>query len=96
MPFLVITKLDLYKNTKTMENNVFEAIIPLKIQDLVSLIIEKKQFDFDASLQYLYNSQLYAALSVEETKLWHLSSEKLLDMLEKEEHTGNLEYPDFF
>ena len=78
-----------------MENNTFEAIIPLKIQDLVSLIIEKKQFDFNVALHYLYNSQLYAALSVEEMKLWHLSSEKLLDMLENEKHTEYLEYPDF-
>ncbi|MDD4971817.1 MAG: hypothetical protein PHT07_20515 [Paludibacter sp.] len=78
-----------------MEENVFESIMPLKVEDLVSLIVEKKQVDFDIALQYLYESKLYDALSIEETKLWHLSTEKLLDMLITEKNTGELVYPDY-
>jgi hypothetical protein len=78
-----------------MQESVFESIMPLKVEDLISLIVEKQQLDFDAALLYLYDSKLYDALSVEETKLWHLSTEKLFDMLITEKDTGELIYPDF-
>jgi hypothetical protein len=73
----------------------FESIVELKVQDLVSLIIECKSLAFEDALQYLYESKLYAALTDEGTKLWHLSTEKLFDMLKTEEETGKLIYPDF-
>ena len=78
-----------------MEKSVFESIMPLKVEDLISLIVEKKQYEFDSALSYLYDSKLYDALSIEETKLWHLSSEKLFDMIVTEKETGELIYPDF-
>ncbi len=78
-----------------MDNQVFESIFPFKVEDLVSLIIEKKQFSFDEALDYLYRSKLYDALQFEETKLWHLSTEKLFDMLVNEDFTDTLDYPDF-
>ena len=78
-----------------MDNQVFESIFPFKVEDLVSLIIEKKQFSFDEALDYLYSSKLYDALQFEETKLWHLSTEKLFDMLVNEDFTDTLDYPDF-
>ena len=77
-----------------MENEVFKPIIPFKIQDLTSLIIERKQIKFQKAIQYLYSSKLYEALSNEETKLWHLSIEKLFDMLENEKRTRKIIYPD--
>lgn len=55
----------------------------------------KKQISFDEALEHLYSSALYSALSDEETKLWHLSSEKLVEMLEEEKRTNLLVYPDF-
>jgi len=78
-----------------MVEKLFESIMPLKVEDLISLIVENKQFEFEIALQYLYDSKLYNALSVEETKLWHLSTEKLFDMLENEKDTDELIYPDF-
>jgi len=78
-----------------MEESVFESVMPFKVQDLISLIVEKEQLEFDVALQYLYETKLYDALSVEDTKLWHLSSEKLYDMLVTEKETGELIYPDF-
>ena len=78
-----------------MDNNVFKSIIPLKIQDIISIIKERKQFNFQNALHYLYESKLYDALSIEDTKLWHLSSEKLFDMLENEKLTQEIIFPDY-
>lgn len=78
-----------------MEKDKFEAILPLKIQDLISLIMKKKNLEFENALDYLYISKLYKILSKEESKIWHLSSEKLFEILEKEQITKKVEFPDF-
>ncbi|MDR1649965.1 MAG: hypothetical protein LBR71_06860 [Synergistaceae bacterium] len=41
-----------------------------------------------------YNSELYAMLENEESKLWHLSAETLYDLLEQELNTGKIDYPE--
>jgi hypothetical protein len=78
-----------------MDSKTFEAILPLKIQDLISLINKNKNLNFNEALHYLYNSKLYEKLSEEESKLWHLSTAKLFLMLEDEKNTKMLTYPDF-
>ena len=78
-----------------MDNNVFKSIIPLKIQDIISIIKERKHFNFHNALHYLYESKLYDVLSIEDTKFWHLSSEKLFDMLENEKLTKKIIFPDY-
>jgi hypothetical protein len=78
-----------------MNNLAFDSIIPIKIQEIISVIIDCKKITFDQALEYLYSSKLYEELSNEETKLWHLSSEKLFEMLEVEKNTQTLVYPDF-
>ena len=78
-----------------MTEEGFQALIPFKIEDFISLIIDRKQLDFEGAIVYLYDSKLYEALSKEETKLWHLSIPELFNMLETEKNTGNFEYPDF-
>lgn len=78
-----------------MDDKQFEAIIEIKIEELVSLLMEKKEFDFENALNYLYISKLYNALITEHTKLWHLSALKLEDMLETENRTNELVYPDY-
>ena len=79
-----------------MNENEFEVIVGLKVKDLVSLIMVNIDMDdmVDA-VQYLYESKLYLNLSNEDTKLWHLSTEKLYDMLKNEKETNILVYPDF-
>jgi len=78
-----------------MDKTEFEAIFPYKMQDLVSRIIETLKIEFDDAVQILYESDLYEALSKEETKLWHLSTEKLLEILLIEKTTGKLIFPDY-
>ncbi len=73
----------------------FEVLIPYKIVDIISLIMGERSLNFTDALRYLYESKLYNLLSDESTKLWHLSSEKLFDILEHEKQHNQLELPDF-
>lgn len=77
-----------------MKRPDYSAIIPYKVLDIVSLIIENQKLKFIEALDYLYASLLYDMLSKEETKIWYLSNYKLFDMLEEEKRTKKLELPD--
>lgn len=76
-----------------MDKNVFDAIFPLKVQSLIRLMREQKQFSLEEALRYLYTSRLYALLEQEEMKLWHYSPRMLLEMLYHEKQTGELFLP---
>lgn len=78
-----------------MDKNEFESIVELKIQGIISLTLEHENFEFLDALQYLYESKLFVALLDESTKLWHLSAEKLFEMLKSEKLTNRLLYPDY-
>ncbi len=73
----------------------YATVIPYKVIETVSLIIENGKLDFYEALEYFYNSKLYSYLSDETTKLWHLSAEKLFNMLEENKNSNNFEFPDF-
>jgi hypothetical protein len=73
----------------------YSSLIPYKIIQTVSLIIEINKIDFIDAVSYLYKSKLYENLSIETTKLWHLSAEKLFDLLENEKQNNVFEFPDF-
>ena len=78
-----------------IQETEFDSFIELKVQDLVSLIIEIEKLEFVDALQYLYESKLYLALIDESTKIWHLSTEKLFEMLKNEKTKNELEFPDY-
>jgi hypothetical protein len=63
-----------------MEN----AILPFKINELVSLICEKKKLDITDAMSYLYASEFYKKLLDEKSKWWYLSGLNLYRVLEKE------------
>jgi len=73
----------------------FDALIELKIRDLVGLIMERSNLDFEDSIAFLYNSALYRLLVDENSKLWHLSDEKLYEMLIVEKEHNQLILPDY-
>lgn len=77
------------------ENINYASLIPYKILEIISLIIGNNQLNFINALNYLYASKLYNYLTDETTKLWHLSAEKLFEMLESEKKQGKLQFPDF-
>ena len=78
-----------------MIDQEFESILQLKIQEITNLILVDHRHNFVSALNYLYSSKLYESLSDESTKLWHLSPEKLVDMLKMEKKSNELIYPDF-
>lgn len=78
-----------------MNDKIFTAILPIKLQGLVCLISHENLLSFYDAIHYLYDSKLYDSLSIEETKLWHLSNYKLYSMLQDEKMTQNLTYPDY-
>ncbi|MCE5224435.1 MAG: hypothetical protein LLG05_01080 [Porphyromonadaceae bacterium] len=73
----------------------FESFVELKVRDIVAIVMERRNFDFEAAILYLYNSRLYDMLLDEESKLWHLSNEKLFEMLLEEKEHEQLVLPDY-
>jgi hypothetical protein len=71
----------------------FEVILPLKVEEVVGLLIEERKMSLDDALEYLYSSQLYSLLEDEETKMWHYSAQMLLHWLDNEKQTGHLTLP---
>lgn len=77
-----------------MEKNKFAAILPIVVGGLVNKIIEETYVSEDEAFDRLYNSELYAALENEETKVWTYSVPKLFELYQNEIKTGNLELPE--
>ena len=73
----------------------YTSLIPYKISNIISLLIVNNKLIFRDAIDYLYQSKMYELLSDTETKLWHLSPNKLYEMLEKEKLNNQFEYPDF-
>ena len=78
-----------------MGKREFESFVELKISDITALVMERKAFDFEMAIEYLYKSGLYRLLIHENTKLWHLSNEKLFEMLVNEKENKQLILPDY-
>jgi len=78
-----------------VEKNKFAAIFPVVIGGLVNEIIEETRVSDEEALELLYNSELYAALETEETKVWTYSVPKLMELYQNEIKTGKLELPDY-
>lgn len=78
-----------------MDNKKYESILPIKLQGLIALILEKEKLTFVNTLHYLYESELYKNLANEETKIWHLSNHKLYLMLNEEKKGNDFRYPDY-
>lgn len=77
-----------------MGQEQFSAIMPYISADLVAMIMEKKKISEEEAINKLYSSKLYASLELEETKVWHYSTEMLYHIFEEEEKSGILRFPD--
>jgi len=78
-----------------MDKKQFDQMLEIKISDLAALILQRQSIEFEDVLQLVYESELYTILSDETTKLWHLSNEKLFDMLMSEKNEKQLTLPDY-
>lgn len=77
-----------------MEKNKFNAILVILIPQVVELIAEKCKITNIAATDMLYQSELYALLEQEDTKLWHLSPLMLFTMFDEEQQTGSITFPE--
>lgn len=67
-----------------MEENLVKMMLPFKIQQLLETIIENNALAVKDAIHYLYSSDLYKQMSLEESYLWQLSTANLYDMLQTE------------
>lgn len=72
----------------------FYAMLPVISADIVKMIAEKRNVSEVKAIRLLYDSQLYAALEKEETKVWQYSTPMLYSLLEQEWDSGSIRYPD--
>ena len=77
-----------------MDRQQFSANLPYISSDLVALIAERRDLSDPEATQVLYSSQLYEALEDEATKVWQYSTPMLYHLLEQEEKTGHISFPD--
>ena len=77
-----------------MEQKKFEAILILIVPQVIGLIAERFHWDEISAARSFYESQLYALLEQEDTKLWQLSPLALFYMYEEEQRTGSISFPE--
>ena len=75
------------------KTNIETAIMPFKLQQLVELIMEKKQLGVEDAFHYFYTSNCYRLLLQEDTKLWYMSALGIFELLEEEKRAGKIENP---
>ena len=78
-----------------MNKEKFTALLPVFVTDLLKKIIEQKEISQDEAISLLYSSRLYMYLGNEQTKVWHYSTEKLLQLFEEEMNFGKFELPEY-
>jgi len=71
----------------------FKATLQMLVPMVIHIIMEKKEMPVVDSIKLFYSSRLYEKLETESTKLWHLSSFALYELLEIELETGELVFP---
>lgn len=64
--------------------SIEKAILPIKINELIQLISQKKRIGIADAVGYLYNSAFYDRLSNPKAKWWYMSGINLFRELEKE------------
>ena len=77
-----------------MEQKKFDAMLVLIIPQIIGLIIGKTGQGEVAATRDFYNSEVYALLEQEDTKLWQLSPLTIFNMYDEEKKTGNITFPE--
>ena len=65
-----------------MEEEKFGAVMGVIVPQVIRLITENYLYDEMTAVNEFYESELYALLEQEETKLWHFSPLTLFNMYE--------------
>jgi hypothetical protein len=77
-----------------MTKEKFSGILWLIIPQVIKLLVDKRQISSREAVKLLYDSELYAMLENEESKLWHLIAATLYSLLDEELTTGSITYPE--
>ncbi len=77
-----------------MEEEKFGAVMGVIVPQVIRLITENYLYDEMTAVNEFYESELYALLEQEETKLWHFSPLTLFNMFDEEKKTGSFEFPE--
>ena len=70
------------------------ALLTILIPPVIRLIMDNRKLDNIEATTLFYNSELYAMLENEKSKIWHLSPLTLYELLEEELETGSINYPE--
>lgn len=77
-----------------MNDEKFTAVMGMLVEQVVHLITENYEYDELTASNVFYNSEVYALLEQEETKLWHFSPLTLFNMFDEEQKTGRFTLPE--
>jgi len=77
-----------------MNQEKLSAILAILNPAVIMMIMEKKGLTNVEATKLFYNSNVYAMLENEESKLWHLSPLTLYDIFDEELTTGIINYPE--
>jgi hypothetical protein len=94
IPFQEQTINTIQKNKNTMTPEKLSALLALLIPAIIKMIIENRNISNIEATELFYNSELYAMLENESSKLWHLSALTLYELFEEEQTTGIINYPE--
>ena len=78
-----------------MDKNKFAAVLPIIVGSLVNKIIKETGLNDDEAFTSLYDTDLYANLENEETKVWTFSVPMLFDLYQEEKATGQVIFPEY-
>ena len=77
-----------------MNPEKLSALLAILNPAIVQLIMENRNLTGIEATKLFYNSEIYAMLENEASKLWHLSPLTLYELLEEELASGSINYPE--
>lgn len=77
-----------------MSDKQLSGILVLLVPQIIKEITDNEKESEDAATESFYNSQVYAVLENEKTKLWHLSPKAIYELYKQEKQTGTIDFPE--
>jgi len=77
-----------------MNPEKLSALLAILNPPIIQMIMEHKRITNVEATKMFYNSDVYAMMENEASKLWHLSPLTLYELFEEELATGIINYPE--
>ena len=77
-----------------MNPEKLSALLTVINPAIIQIIMKNKNLTSIEATKLFYNSDVYAMMENEASKLWHLSPLTLYELFEEELTTGNINYPE--